>query len=256
MTGALAGYPPATAVSAGPFSGSAEPRPRARRADRRAGARRRQRGPRLLLRPLRRAPVRRPEGGPLRSVAARQGDRADQARGHQGRARPLRRRLRRAVPAGRLAPRARRPHQRLRRAPSHLQGPDRMKEAPTMRRSILAAAAAALLLAPAAAQAHVTLQPDTAPAGGFTRLDVRVPNERDDAGTDQGRRPAPARLHRRVLRARARLEGRGDPLQGGEADRHRRGPEVRHAGLADHLDRRRQAGHRRSRASSRTSGCR
>ena len=52
-----------------------------------------------------------------------------------------------------------------------------------MRRSILAAAAAALLLAPAAAQAHVTIQPDTAPAGGFTRLDVRVPDERDDAGT-------------------------------------------------------------------------
>ena len=52
-----------------------------------------------------------------------------------------------------------------------------------MRRSILAAVTAAALLAPAAAQAHVTLQPDTAPAGGFTRLDVRVPNERDDAGT-------------------------------------------------------------------------
>ena len=52
-----------------------------------------------------------------------------------------------------------------------------------MRRSILAAVAAAALLVPAAAQAHVTLQPDTAPAGGFTRLDVRVPNERDDAGT-------------------------------------------------------------------------
>ena len=51
-----------------------------------------------------------------------------------------------------------------------------------MRRPMLAAIAA-LLLAPAAAQAHVTVQPDTAPAGGFTRLDVRVPNERDDAGT-------------------------------------------------------------------------
>ena len=36
---------------------------------------------------------------------------------------------------------------------------------------------------PAAAQAHVTLQPNTAPAGQFTRLDVRVPNERDDAPT-------------------------------------------------------------------------
>jgi periplasmic copper chaperone A len=57
-----------------------------------------------------------------------------------------------------------------------------MKEA-SMFRPILAAAAALSLLAPAAAQAHVTLQPDTAPAGGFTRLDVRVPNERDDAGT-------------------------------------------------------------------------
>ena len=29
----------------------------------------------------------------------------------------------------------------------------------------------------------MTVQPDTAPAGGFARLDVRVPNERDDAGT-------------------------------------------------------------------------
>jgi uncharacterized protein YcnI len=43
--------------------------------------------------------------------------------------------------------------------------------------------AALALLAPAAASAHVTVQPDSAPAGGFTRLDVRVPNERDDAAT-------------------------------------------------------------------------
>jgi periplasmic copper chaperone A len=44
------------------------------------------------------------------------------------------------------------------------------------------AVAAALMLAPAAG-AHVTLQPPEAPAGGFTRLDVRVPNERDNAST-------------------------------------------------------------------------
>ncbi len=49
-------------------------------------------------------------------------------------------------------------------------------------RSVAAAVAAALAL-PAAASAHVTLQPSTAPADGFTRLDVRVPNERDDAAT-------------------------------------------------------------------------
>ncbi len=42
---------------------------------------------------------------------------------------------------------------------------------------------AAALIVPAAASAHVTLQPDTAPAGAFERLDVRVPNEEDDAAT-------------------------------------------------------------------------
>jgi uncharacterized protein len=52
-----------------------------------------------------------------------------------------------------------------------------------MRRTIPAVIAAVALGAPAAAGAHVTLQPDSAPAGGYTRLDVRVPNERDGAGT-------------------------------------------------------------------------
>jgi periplasmic copper chaperone A len=50
---------------------------------------------------------------------------------------------------------------------------------------IFALALAAALLVPATAQAHVTLQPSTAAAGGYTRLDVRVPNERDDASTRQ-----------------------------------------------------------------------
>ena len=47
---------------------------------------------------------------------------------------------------------------------------------------IVGAVVAALALAPAAA-AHVTVHPPEAPAGGFTRLDVRVPNERDNAST-------------------------------------------------------------------------
>ena len=49
--------------------------------------------------------------------------------------------------------------------------------------TMVLAAGAALAIAPAAAQAHVTLQPESVPAGGFTRLDVRVPNELDDATT-------------------------------------------------------------------------
>jgi periplasmic copper chaperone A len=47
---------------------------------------------------------------------------------------------------------------------------------------LLAAATALVALAPVAS-AHVTLQPEEVPAGGFTRLDVRVPTERDNAST-------------------------------------------------------------------------
>jgi uncharacterized protein len=54
-----------------------------------------------------------------------------------------------------------------------------------MNRRIIAAslAAGALLALPGAACAHVTLQPSQAPAGGFARLDVRVPNEEDAKDT-------------------------------------------------------------------------
>lgn len=47
----------------------------------------------------------------------------------------------------------------------------------------LALAAVSALLLPAPAAAHVTVQPSEVPAGGFTRFDVRVPSERDDAAT-------------------------------------------------------------------------
>jgi uncharacterized protein len=50
-------------------------------------------------------------------------------------------------------------------------------------RKLAAATAVAALAVPAAAQAHVTLQPNQAPAGAFTVLDVRVPTERDNAST-------------------------------------------------------------------------
>jgi uncharacterized protein len=52
-----------------------------------------------------------------------------------------------------------------------------------MHRKIVVLAAAGALAVPAAAQAHVTLQPNTAVAGAYTVLDVRVPNERDNAST-------------------------------------------------------------------------
>jgi uncharacterized protein YcnI len=58
-------------------------------------------------------------------------------------------------------------------------------------RAVAAVAATVALALPATASAHVTIQPDTAPAGGFTRIDVRVPNERDDAGTTQVRLQLP-----------------------------------------------------------------
>lgn len=50
-------------------------------------------------------------------------------------------------------------------------------------RYVLASAIAALLALVPVASAHVTVQPEEIPAGGFTRLDVRVPTERDDAST-------------------------------------------------------------------------
>lgn len=52
-----------------------------------------------------------------------------------------------------------------------------------MRKIAISLVAACSLLAPAAAQAHVTLQPNEAPAGSYTVLDVRVPNETEDANT-------------------------------------------------------------------------
>ena len=52
-----------------------------------------------------------------------------------------------------------------------------------MKKTISLVVLATTLALASAASAHVTLQPSEAPAGAFTRLDVRVPNESSDAGT-------------------------------------------------------------------------
>jgi periplasmic copper chaperone A len=46
---------------------------------------------------------------------------------------------------------------------------------------VLLAAGAGALLAPAGAQAHISLHPNTIPAGAFVTLDVRVPGEQENA---------------------------------------------------------------------------
>jgi uncharacterized protein len=51
----------------------------------------------------------------------------------------------------------------------------------TLRAAALSAAVACLAAVPA--QAHVTVHPNVVPAGGFTVLNLRVPNERDKAKT-------------------------------------------------------------------------
>ncbi|HEY1449424.1 MAG TPA: YcnI family protein [Solirubrobacteraceae bacterium] len=48
-------------------------------------------------------------------------------------------------------------------------------------KAVAALLAAGVLLAPAAAQAHISLHPNTIPAGAFATLDVRVPGEAEGA---------------------------------------------------------------------------
>jgi hypothetical protein len=54
---------------------------------------------------------------------------------------------------------------------------------PMIRSTAVVAAAAAALTLPAAASAHVTVNPRELTAGSYSIMNVRVPNERDDKGT-------------------------------------------------------------------------
>lgn len=64
-----------------------------------------------------------------------------------------------------------------------------------MRKTTIVAVAAACLALAGPAHAHVTLQPKQAPADGYTRLDVRVPNESDEASTEKVRLQFPPGFH-------------------------------------------------------------
>ena len=90
-----------------------------------------------------------------------------------------------------------------------------------MRTMVAVAVLAATLALAATASAHVTLQPEEAPAGGFTRLDVRVPNERDDAGTTKVEVRVPARIRVRLDRAGRGLDRQGHEAKARQADRGR-----------------------------------
>jgi uncharacterized protein YcnI len=70
-----------------------------------------------------------------------------------------------------------------------------MRKERSMRKTgIIAAATLAVTLLATAAQAHVTVQPEEAPAGAFFKFVVRVPNERDDAATTKVRVMFPENL--------------------------------------------------------------
>ena len=96
--------------------------------------------------------------------------------------------------------------------------PRRTEHEPSLRIAVVTAIAAAGL--PAVAPAHVTLQPNEVPAGGFKRLDVRVPNERDDASTKKVEVQFPAGFISVSHQPVAGLEREG---QDGQARQARRG---------------------------------
>jgi uncharacterized protein YcnI len=90
----------------------------------------------------------------------------------------------------------------------------------------LAVAVIALVAAAPAASAHVTVQPGTAVQGGYMKIDVRVPNERDDSGTTSVEFNLPEDVPIRSVRVEAvpgweyEIENRtlDEPIEAGEGD--------------------------------------
>jgi len=70
--------------------------------------------------------------------------------------------------------------------------------------AVAAVAAAGAFAVPAAAQGHVTLQPKAQTAGAYTVVNVRVPNERDNASTTKVRVEFPDGIYSVSYAAQAR----------------------------------------------------
>ena len=127
-----------------------------------------------------------------------------------------------------------------------------------MRRMTIAATLFATLCLPTVASAHVTLQPGEAPAGGFERLDVRVPNESDGARTRPRSRWRYADGF--IFLSTEPVSGWTETVKKGEARRARRGVSARNTPSRSRASRSRPTDRGWHRASSRTSasrpGCR
>ncbi len=177
VTGALSSYAPSVAESSGPYATSVMVGPARVEVTVDPGQGRPQPASPVPVRRQDRRAVRADRGTDRQRRDARKADRQDRAVTARRRPRPLRGRRRQLRRGGRVDHPHGHPRLRLRPVRDPLPGADLM-----MRRTLLLAALVAAGV-PATAQAHVTLQPNTAPAGQFTRLDVRVPNERDDAPT-------------------------------------------------------------------------
>ncbi len=203
VTAALISYAPPIDAASGPFSINTGLGPGGAGDDRGTGARRAQhRSPVPDQRP-RRHPVHRHQGIHGHRPAALQGDRPAAPEGQPRGAGALHPQLRRAQPRRRLADRTDRPRLRIPAVQPHDRGPRRMRRPKPRRRRrgcpstahkpspggtrqmrsarIAPLAAVAALLAPATAAAHISLHPNTIPAGAFATLDVRVPGEQEGA---------------------------------------------------------------------------
>jgi copper transport protein len=161
--------------------GQYQPRPGGARADRRTGARRAEYGPHLSDRREDRLSVHRDQGIDGHGEAPRQGDRAVAGAGQPGRTGPLRAGLGRVEPGRSVAAAHPRPRIGIRRVRKDRVGSHQMIKEAHVKRSVMLVLAVGGLALPAAAQAHVSLHPNTIPAGAFVTLDVRVPGEQEHA---------------------------------------------------------------------------